>query len=78
MCPIPTAGVCQRRMALGRPARTRRFVNNMVDVPGLMHVAALASTAQRSHYSNYGTGIEICAPSSNSHAYFRMQVAGRA
>ncbi|HPR05839.1 MAG: proprotein convertase P-domain-containing protein [Zoogloeaceae bacterium] len=59
------------------PARTRRFVNNMVDVPGLMHVAALASTAQRSHYSNYGTGIEICAPSSNSHAYFRMQVAGR-
>ncbi|TVT72102.1 MAG: S8 family serine peptidase [Denitromonas halophila] len=59
------------------PARTRRFVNNMVDVPGLLHVAALASTAQRSHYSNYGTGIEICAPSSNSHAYFRMPVAGR-
>ena len=59
------------------PQTARRFVNNLAEVPGLMHVAALASTAQRSHYSNYGTGIEICAPSSNSHAYFRMTVAGR-
>jgi subtilisin-like proprotein convertase family protein len=41
-----------------------------------MHVAALASTAQRSHYSNYGRGVEICAASSNSHAYFRMQLDG--
>jgi subtilisin family serine protease len=41
-----------------------------------MHVAALASTAQRSHYSNYGPGILICAPTSNSHAYFRQTVAG--
>lgn len=58
------------------PETTRRFVNNMVGVPGLMHVAALASTAQRSHYSNYGTGIDICAPTSNSHAYFRLEVKG--
>ena len=42
-----------------------------------MQIAALASTAQRSHYSNYGTGIDLCAPSSNSHAYYRMQVDGR-
>lgn len=34
-----------------------------------MHVAALASTAQRSHYSNYGTGISISAPSNNMHLY---------
>lgn len=59
------------------PQTARRFVNNLAEVPGLMHVAALASTARRSHYSNYGTGIEICAPSSNSHAYFRMPVAGQ-
>ena len=52
------------------------FSNDLVDIPGVMHVAALASTAQRSHYSNYGPGIEICAPSSNSHAYFRMQLDG--
>ncbi len=57
-------------------ATARTFRNNLVGVPGVMHVAALASTAQRSHYSNYGTGIGICAPSSNSHAYWRMNVPG--
>jgi subtilisin-like proprotein convertase family protein len=54
------------------PPRARVFENNLVGIPGVMHVAALASTAQRSHYSNYGTGIGVCAPSSNSHAYFRI------
>lgn len=55
---------------------TRHFQNNLADLPGVMHVAALASTARRSHYSNYGTGIDLCAPSSNSHAFFRMDVPG--
>ena len=55
---------------------TRFFSNNLVGIPGVMHVAALASTAQRSHYSNYGTGIDVCAPSSNSHTYFRLPVEG--
>jgi subtilisin-like proprotein convertase family protein/subtilisin family serine protease len=55
---------------------TRRFENNLVDIPGLMHVAALASNAQRSHYSNYGPGIEICAPTNNVHQYQRMMVTG--
>ncbi len=54
----------------------RQFRNNLVGIPGLMHVAALASTARRSHYSNYGTGIEICAPTSNSHKYRRATVRG--
>jgi subtilisin-like proprotein convertase family protein len=54
----------------------REFRNNLVGIPGVMHVAALASTAQRSHYSNYGHGISVCAPTSNSHEYWRMQVAG--
>lgn len=55
---------------------SRHFENNLADLPGVMHVAALASTARRSHYSNYGTGIDLCAPSSNSHAFFRMHVPG--
>ena len=55
---------------------SRRFRNNLVDIPGLMHVAALASNARRSHYSNYGTGVMICAPSSNSHEYRRLSVVG--
>jgi subtilisin-like proprotein convertase family protein len=54
----------------------RSFENNLVGVAGVMHVAALASISQRSHYSNYGTGIGICAPTSNSHRYRRLQVRG--
>lgn len=54
----------------------RRFENNLAGIPGLMHVAALASNAQRSHYSNYGTGIMICAPTSNVHKYRRLTVTG--
>lgn len=55
---------------------TRVFRNNLVGIPGVMHIAALASTARRSHYSNYGPGMSLCAPSSNSHAYYRMTVRG--
>ena len=52
------------------------FQNNLVDVPGVMHVAALASTAQRSHYSNYGPGITLCAPTNNVHSYHRLTLKG--
>jgi subtilisin-like proprotein convertase family protein/subtilisin family serine protease len=55
---------------------TRVFRNNLIGIPGVMHIAALASTAKRSHYSNYGPGIDLCAPTSNSHAYYRMTVRG--
>ena len=56
--------------------RSRNFRHNLTELPGVMHIAALASTAQRSHYSNYGPSISLCAPSSNSHAYFRASVRG--
>jgi subtilisin family serine protease len=55
---------------------SRRFRHNLVDVAGVMYVAALASNAQRSHYSNYGTGIALCAPTNNSHEYLRLSVTG--
>jgi subtilisin-like proprotein convertase family protein len=55
---------------------SRVFDHNLTTIPGVMHVAALASHARRSHYSNYGTGIGVCAPSSNSHKYRRMPVTG--
>jgi len=57
-------------------ATSRVFEHNLAGIPGVMHVAALASNAQRSHYSNYGNGISVCAPSSNSHEYWRMAVTG--
>lgn len=55
---------------------SRVFENNLTGIPGVAHVAALASTSQRSHYSNYGTGITFCAPTSNSHEYHRLTVRG--
>jgi len=55
---------------------SKRFSHNLGGVPGVMFVAALASNAQRSHYSNYGTDIAITAPSSNVHEYFRLSVQG--
>ena len=48
---------------------TKIFRHNLAELPGVMHIAALASTAKRSHYSNYGSGITLCAPSSNSCEY---------
>lgn len=55
---------------------SRRFEHNLTRIPGVMHVAALTSSAKRSHYSNYGTGISICAPTNNSHKYRRLQLRG--
>ncbi len=54
----------------------RNFEHNLVGIPGVMHVAALASNAKRSHYSNYGNGIDVCAPTSNIHLYRRLTVRG--
>lgn len=59
-----------------KPSTSRVFRHNLTELPGVMYVAALASTAQRSHYSNYGEGISICAASSNSHSYHRLDVDG--
>jgi len=56
--------------------KSKVFEHNLADIPGVMHIAALASNAQRSHYSNYGKGISICAPSSNGHEYWRLAVTG--
>jgi subtilisin-like proprotein convertase family protein/subtilisin family serine protease len=55
---------------------SRQFRHNLVDAPNVIFVAALASNAQRSHYSNYGTGIAVCAPTNNVHEYLRMSVTG--
>jgi subtilisin-like proprotein convertase family protein/subtilisin family serine protease len=54
----------------------RRFENQLVGIPGVMIVAALSSMAQRSHYSNYGSGISITAPTNNLHSYYRLTLPG--
>jgi subtilisin-like proprotein convertase family protein len=83
-CPIEYTGTAQIPYTDGWNANdqwigvqtSNRFRNSLVSVPGVLHVAALASTGQRSHYSNYGRGIDLAAPTSNSHAFWRMSVAG--
>ncbi len=55
---------------------SKEFRHNLTSVPGVMHVAAIASTGRRSHYSNYGTGISISAPSNNVHKYRRLFLPG--
>ncbi len=52
------------------------FNNNLVGIPGVMHIAALASTNRRSHYSNYGAGMMLCAATNNVHKYWRLTVQG--
>ncbi|MCP5046482.1 MAG: S8 family serine peptidase, partial [bacterium] len=78
--PVPvTHGWEQDRFGQWRWVGVRtatHFSHDLVGIPGVMHIAALASTAQRSHYSNYGTGIDICAPTSNSHRFSRLELDG--
>jgi subtilisin family serine protease len=52
------------------------FTNSFVGIPGVIHVGAISSRAQRCHYSNYGDGLDVVAPSSNSHCYGRAVVGG--
>jgi hypothetical protein len=53
-----------------------RFTNSFVGIPGVLHVGAISSLGQRCHYSNYGTGLDLVAPSGNYHLYGRDTVAG--
>lgn len=83
-CPIKHSGTQNIPYDRGRDSNnnwigvetSRVFEHNLVDIPGVMYIAALASNAQRSHYSNYGQGIALCAPTSNVHLYWRLAVTG--
>lgn len=56
--------------------RQQEFVNSFVGIPGVVHVGAISSLGQRCHYSNYGPGLDLVAPSSNMHLYGRLRVKG--
>jgi subtilisin family serine protease len=58
------------------PRTARRFRNDLVNVPGVIHVSAVSSTGRRSHYSNYGSGLRLCAPSDNEHLYGCPAIVG--
>jgi subtilisin family serine protease len=57
-------------------ATARRFTNSFTNLPGVLQVGAISSRGQRCHYSNYGKGLDLVAPSSNYHIYGRLSVSG--
>lgn len=52
------------------------FHNSFAGLPGVLHVGAISSIGQRCHYSNYGTGLDLVAPSGNIHLYGRAAAVG--
>jgi subtilisin family serine protease len=52
------------------------FHNDLADLDEVLIVGAVASDGRRSHYSNFGQGLDLCAPANNAHTYDRMKVAG--
>lgn len=45
------------------------FTHSLCDLENVLTVAAINLHGRRAHYSNYGPGIALCAPSSNSHCF---------
>lgn len=54
----------------------KTFSNSLAGLPGVVFVSSISSLAQRSHYANYGAGVDLCAPSNNHHMYMRLGVYG--
>lgn len=73
--PVPTK-VTARGGPIAVEEAATRFTNSFVGIPGVLHVGAISSLGQRCHYSNYGTGLDLVAPSSNRHLYGRARVKG--
>jgi len=62
--PVPYEVLVHNR-GIDTVRRARRFINNLVGLPNVIHVAASTSQGRRAHYSNYGYGIGLAAPSNN-------------
>jgi hypothetical protein len=54
---------------------SKTFRNSFATVPNVLHIGAISSGARRCHYSNYGPGLELVAPSDNWHTYHRTDFA---
>jgi hypothetical protein len=55
----------------------KRSTNTFANLPNVLCVGAISSSGRRSHYSNYGKGLGVVAPSNNVHLYGRLLVSGR-
>lgn len=57
-------------------ASSQTFTNELAGLPGVLIVGAISSVGQRCHYSNYGKGLDLVAPSGNFHLYGRGTATG--
>lgn len=52
------------------------FRNNITALPNALVVGAITSLGRRAHYSCYGRGLHLCAPSNNHHALGLRELDG--
>ncbi|WP_304167883.1 S8 family serine peptidase [Lonsdalea britannica] len=66
--PIPYAGYVENNVFCdGR--YSAEFTHSLCGLENVMTVAAINLHGRRAHYSSYGPGISLCAPSNNSHCF---------
>ncbi len=79
-CPIHYSGKVKVPIAVSRAGAvkesSKEFVNSFAGLPGVVHVGAISSFGKRCHYSNYGDGLDLVAPSGNRHTYGRGTAKG--
>lgn len=55
----------------------REFNFNVAHLDGVLRVGAMTSDERKAHYSNWGPGIDLCAPSGNYYTYRDVPLAGK-
>jgi len=58
--------------------KSRKFRNTLSEIEGILFIGAISSLAQRSQYSNYGEGLDFCAPAGNASALTGEKLDGQA
>lgn len=66
--PVPYAGYVENNVFYdGR--YSAEFTHSLCDIENVLTVAAVNLYGRRAHYSSYGPGIALCAPSNNRHCF---------
>lgn len=66
--PVPYAGYVKDNVFCGGRFSSE-FTHSLCDLENVLTVAAINLHGRRAHYSSYGPGIALCAPSNNSHCF---------
>ena len=66
--PVPYSGYVKDNVFCGGRFSSE-FTHSLCDLENVLTVAAINLHGRRAHYSSYGPGIALCAPSNNSHCF---------